>query len=193
MIVSRNTDQMTNSEVARAAIESGAENLSDGVVAPAFWFLIAGAPGILVYKLVNTADSMIGYRSPRYASFGWAAARLDDVLNFVPARLTAILILLPDRGARARPGLVADARSLRSPNAGWPEAAMARRLDVALAGPRRYDGQLADLAWVFEQGRKAPGAEDVDRSVTILWQVWGIVLLMVAAVAGIALISGVSS
>ena len=140
MIVSRDTRDMDRDGVARAAIESAAENLSDGVIAPLFWFLLAGLPGLLVYKIVNTADSMIGYRTPRYAAFGWAAARLDDVLNLIPARLTALLIALPHGQWRALPAIWRDARRHRSPNAGWPEAAMARALGIALAGPRAYNG-----------------------------------------------------
>ena len=139
MIVGRDTAAMQPPDVARAAIESGAENLSDGVIAPAFWFLVAGLPGLFLYKLVNTADSMIGYRNARYERFGWAAARLDDVLNVIPARLTAGLIALT-HGLRGWKAIAADARLHRSPNAGWPEAAMARALGVALSGPRSYDG-----------------------------------------------------
>ena len=136
MIVSRDTAEMTEDAVARSAIESGAENLSDGIIAPALWFLLAGLPGLLVYKIVNTADSMIGYRTPRYADFGWAAARMDDLLNLVPARLTALLIALPGGVLHHWRDIRADAALHRSPNAGWPEAAMARAIGVALAGPR---------------------------------------------------------
>uniref|UniRef100_UPI003563BE0B adenosylcobinamide-phosphate synthase CbiB n=1 Tax=Shimia sp. TaxID=1954381 RepID=UPI003563BE0B len=125
-IVSRDTDGMQADAVARSAIESAAENLSDGVIAPAFWLLVGGLPGLLVYKIVNTADSMIGYRTPRHEAFGWAAARLDDVLNWVPARLTALLIALGHFGLGHWPEIRRDAARHRSPNAGWPEAAMAR-------------------------------------------------------------------
>ena len=129
-IVGRDTASLDAAGVARAAIESAAENLSDGVVAPAFWFLIAGLPGLAVYKVVNTADSMIGHRTPRHEAFGWAAARLDDLLNLVPARLTAGLIALGHGVWRVGP-VLRDARLHRSPNAGWPEAAMALVLDVS--------------------------------------------------------------
>lgn len=183
MIVGRDTTDMTAPDIARAAIESGAENLSDGVIAPAFWFLIAGLPGILIYKVVNTADSMIGYRTPRHEAFGWAAARLDDVLNWIPARLTAVLILvtaLPQKDVR---GIIQDAGKHRSPNAGWPEAAMARALGIALSGPRSYDGERRDFPWVNESGRRDAGAEDIDAAVRQLWYTWALALaLLVAAV-----------
>jgi len=182
MIVGRDTGEMGESEVARAAIESAAENLSDGVIAPAFWFLVAGLPGIMIYKAVNTADSMIGYRTDRHAAFGWAAARLDDLLNLVPARLTAFLIAIC-AGQRDLAGILRDARLHRSPNAGWPEAAMSRALGIALSGPRSYEGRMQDFPWVHEAGRKTANAADIHRSVTILWKAWGAVFLISACLA----------
>ncbi|SDF04567.1 adenosylcobinamide-phosphate synthase CbiB [Sulfitobacter delicatus] len=172
MIVSRDTAEMTEEAVARSAIESGAENLSDGIIAPALWFLVAGLPGLLVYKIVNTADSMIGYRTPRYADFGWAAARMDDLLNLIPARLTALLIALPGGVLHHWRDIRADAALHRSPNAGWPEAAMARATGVALAGPRAYDGQLQQFAWVHGAGARAIGPRAIDAAITRLWQAW---------------------
>lgn len=171
MIVGRDTAPMDESAVARAAIESAAENLSDGVVAPAFWFLVAGLPGILIYKIVNTADSMIGHRTPRHEQFGWAAARLDDLLNLVPARLTAVLIALTHGWLEAAP-ILRDAPKHRSPNAGWPESALAPILDVALAGPRSYGGRMTDYPWVWPEGRRDIGPEDIDAAVRALWRVW---------------------
>ncbi len=182
LIVSRNTRTMTRAQVSRAAIESASENLSDGVIAPALWFLIGGVPGLLIYKVVNTADSMIGYRTVKYEKFGWAAARLDDLMNLVPARLTALLIALPG-GLRLWHGIVRDARRHKSPNAGWPEAAMARRLDIALAGPRVYDGTLQDFAWVNDGARTDIGAEDIDASVAVLWSVWRWAAIATLAIA----------
>lgn len=176
MIVSRDTAKMEGPAVARSAIESGAENLCDGVIAPAFWFLIAGLPGILIYKVMNTADSMIGYRTPRHAAFGWAAARLDDVLNLIPARLTALLIALPAGVVGTWAAIARDARRHRSPNAGWPEAAMARAIDVALAGPRAYDGVMQDFPWVHAPGARDIGPVEIDASVARLWQAWGLAL-----------------
>ena len=176
MIVGRDTRAMAEPDVARAAIESAAENFSDGLVAPAFWFAVAGLPGILIYKAVNTADSMIGHRTPRHEQFGWAAARLDDVLNLIPARLSALLIWLtsPRRGQWR--GIIDDARRHASPNAGWPEAAMARVLNVALSGPRSYHGRLRDFPWVHPQGRRDIGAPEIEAAVTVLWRAWGMVL-----------------
>ena len=178
-IVSRDTSGMDAPRIARSAIESGAENLSDGVIAPAFWFLIAGLPGLLAYKIVNTADSMIGYRNPRYESFGWAAARFDDLLNLAPSRLTALMIAIGARRRLPLADIVADARGHKSPNAGWPEATMARVLDVALAGPRSYDGQMRDLAWVNPDGRREIGAADVEAAISCLWATWAVGLLLV--------------
>ncbi|MEM8820607.1 MAG: adenosylcobinamide-phosphate synthase CbiB [Pseudomonadota bacterium] len=184
-IVGRDTQVLDEAGVARAAIESGAENFSDGVVAPAFWFLLLGLPGIVIYKAVNTADSMIGHRTERHGRFGWAAARLDDGLNFVPARLTAGLIALA--GALAGSGGVEALRVAardgwlhRSINAGWPEAAMAATLGVALAGPRHYGGALTDDPFMNPAGRKTLGAKDIRASVTVLWRAWGLLLAVVA-------------
>ena len=186
MIVSRDTAEMTEPQVARAAIESAAENLSDGVVAPAFWFLLGGLPGLLLYKVVNTADSMIGYRNARYARFGWAAARLDDLLNLVPARLTGLAIAVLTGHLRHWRAIATDARRHRSPNAGWPEAAAARALDVALAGPRSYDGRMQDFPFIHPEGRRAIGAADVSAAVRLLWRVWR---LLLAVCLGIAILS----
>jgi adenosylcobinamide-phosphate synthase len=150
-IVGRDPMSLDAPGVARAAIESLAENFSDGVVAPVFWYLLLGLPGLFAYKMANTLDSMIGHRTPRYRSFGWAAARLDDVLNMVPAPLSGVLLAAAAVfTADCRPGrsltiMLRDGRKHRSPNAGWPESAMAGALGLALAGPRRYpEGLVAD-------------------------------------------------
>jgi adenosylcobinamide-phosphate synthase len=150
-IVGRDPMRLDGAGVARAAIESLAENFSDGVVAPAFWYLVGGLPGIFAYKMANTLDSMIGHKSERYRAFGWAAARLDDVLNLVPAPLSGLLLagaaaLGRDTCAeRALAIMLRDGRRHRSPNAGWPEAAMAGALGLALAGPRHYaEGTVTD-------------------------------------------------
>ncbi|WP_224824033.1 adenosylcobinamide-phosphate synthase CbiB [Cognatishimia sp. MH4019] len=179
-IVGRDTSQMDNPAIARAAIESAAENFGDGVVAPAFWFAIGGLPGLLLYKVTNTADSMIGYRTPRHAEFGWAAARFDDLLNWVPARLTAALIALSHFDFGGWHEIRKDAQLHRSPNAGWPEAAMARVLGVALSGPRSYEGQMQTFPFVNVSGRKDIGPDAVDASVAVLWRAW--ILLLGGAV-----------
>ena len=161
LIVGRDTAAMDRPAVARAAIESAAENLSDGVVAPALWFAVAGLPGMALYKAVNTADSMIGHRTPRFEAFGWAAARADDALNWIPARATALGIAALGGVLRAWPAIAEDARRHRSPNAGWPEAAAARALGVALSGPRRYAGRMADEPFVNARGRRDAGPGDI--------------------------------
>jgi adenosylcobinamide-phosphate synthase len=155
-IVGRDPESLDEYGVVRAAIESLFENFSDGVIAPAFWYLLLGLPGLFAYKTANTLDSMIGHRSPKYLYFGWAAARFDDTLNWIPARLTALLIwlaalVLPGAhvGAAIRTTL-ADAGKHRSPNAGWPEAAAAGALGLALGGPRRYIGTVMNEPWLGE-------------------------------------------
>ena len=183
MIVGRDTNQMDQPQMARAAIESAAENLSDGVVAPAFWLLLGGLPGLLIYKLVNTADSMIGYKTPALAEFGWAAARFDDLLNWVPARITAALIAIQGGVIHDWRAITKDARQHRSPNAGWPEAAMARALGVALAGPRSYDGTQQTFDWVNPHGNRAATPKDIDRSVRMLWTTWALMLGFVLLIA----------
>ena len=182
MIVGRDTAEMSGPDVARAAIESAAENLSDGVVAPIFWYLLLGLPGILAYKLVNTADSMIGHLTPRYAEFGWASARLDDVLNLIPARLTALLIALTHGWLDPAP-ILRDAPKHRSPNAGWPESALAPVLNVALSGPRSYNGVRKHYPWVWPEGRRDPGPDDIDAAADALWRVWAAVLAVAVLVA----------
>lgn len=182
MIVGRDTKNLDQSGVVRGAIESAAENFSDGVVAPVFWFLLFGLPGIMAYKLVNTADSMIGYRNEKYLEFGWAAARLDDVMNYIPARISAGLIVLASGSARALTVVREDANHHRSPNAGWPEAAMAGALGVALSGPRVYAGELTDDTYVNASGRKDLGAGDIRNSVQVLWKSWGLMLALIALV-----------
>ncbi len=171
-IVGRDTKALEEEEVARAAIETLAENASDGVIAPLFWLLIFGLPGIAVYKAINTADSMVGHLNARYADFGWASAKTDDVVNWVPARLTAILFCLAaiiTPGASARAALKAvlhDAGKHKSPNAGWPEAAMAGALHFGLGGPRAYGGEVLNLP-SMGTGRRHLGPNDIRKSITL--------------------------
>lgn len=182
MIVSRDTSTMDESSVVRSALESAAENFSDGVIAPLFWFALAGLPGLLVYKIVNTADSMIGYQNDKYRQFGWASARFDDLLNYIPARLTAFLIWGAGGFRGSWADIARDAGLHRSPNAGWPEAAFSRVLDIALAGPRSYDGEMRRFPYVNATGRKHLSPNDVDSGTRLLWRVWalafGIALLI---------------
>ena len=156
------------------------------MVAPAFWYLLFGLPGILIYKVINTADSMIGYRTEQHEAFGWAAARTDDVLNFLPARLTALLFSALSGRLNQWPEIVKDARKHRSPNAGWPEAALARALDVSLAGPRTYDGAIKDYPLVNPEGRSELNPEDIRRSIGWLWRVWGVLVAVTLAIAFLA-------
>ena len=181
-IVGRDTRNMDSSAIARSAIESAAENLSDGVIAPAFWFAVAGLPGLLIYKITNTADSMIGYRTERHEKFGWAAARFDDLLNIIPARLTALLIWAVTTRPDIR-AILRDAPLHRSHNAGWPEAAMAHGLGIALSGPRSYDGQMRDYPFVNAAGAKALTPDHVDATVAALWKSWGLAVILLGVVS----------
>jgi adenosylcobinamide-phosphate synthase len=181
-IVGRDTSDIDAPAVARGAIESAAENLSDGVVAPAFWFLIGGLPAMLAYKIVNTADSMIGYRTPRHQAFGWAAARFDDLLNWFPARLTAALIAIAHARPDAQRIIRRDAALHRSPNAGWPEAAMAVVLNISLSGPRAYAGQTRDFPFVHPEGHP-PLAPQIDAATRALWRSWSLLILIIAVLA----------
>jgi adenosylcobinamide-phosphate synthase len=171
-IVGRDPMSLDVHGVARAAIESLAENFSDGVVAPVFWYLLLGLPGLLAYKMANTLDSMIGHRTPRYHAFGWAAARLDDVLNTVPAPLSGILLAAAavlaknGRPAHAFTIMLRDGRKHHSPNAGWPESAMAGALGLALAGPRRYPEGLVADPWLGDGSARA-GVSDISRGLQL--------------------------
>jgi len=172
MIVGRNPDALDEAGVARAAIESLSENFSDGVVAPAFWLGVAGLPGIALYKAINTADSMIGHKTPRHLAFGWAAARLDDLVNLPASRLTALLLIVAsgfDRDANpagAWRAVRRDASHHRSPNAGWPEAAMAGALGLRLAGPRVYGAVRVEDGWMGD-GRAEANAADIRRALRL--------------------------
>lgn len=183
MIVGRDTRDMDAPAISRGAIESAAENFSDGVIAPAFWFLIGGLPGLLLYKATNTADSMIGYKTERHLEFGWAAARFDDLLNWIPARLTALLIWLAAGMQGTYRAIRNDAALHRSPNAGWPESTMARALNVALSGPRAYHGRTRAYPFVNETGQHDIGPDQIDQSCKMLWRAWGLFLGLTALIA----------
>ncbi|KNG94014.1 adenosylcobinamide-phosphate synthase CbiB [Pseudaestuariivita atlantica] len=186
MIVGRDVTRLDDTGISRAALESLAENTSDGITAPLFWGALFGLPGIAGYKMVNTLDSMIGYRTERHRAFGWAAARLDDVVNWIPARLTGALFALLSRHPRAAWEVIrADARHHRSPNAGWPEAAMAGALQVRVSGPRLYDTGPTDDPYV-NASAPDPAPRDLARGLALyrrtLW----------AMGAGLALIGGLA-
>ena len=181
MIVGRDTAALDASGVAAAAIESLAESFNDGIVAPAFWLALAGLPGLYAYKAVNTADSLIGHKELRWKDFGWAAARADDVMNLAPARLAGVLIAMaagPGRGAKGFEIMLRDARHHASPNAGWPEAAMAGALGVRLGGPVAYEGLMTDRP-VFGEG-PAPAAADLRRALGIYGRACGLLWAAVA-------------
>ncbi len=168
-IVGRNPAELDEHGVARASIESLAENFADGVVAPVFWYLLFGFPGMVIYKAVNTMDSMVGYKNDRYRYFGAAAALLDDVLNFIPARISGFLITIAAVFApHAKPKealrvMIRDATKHRSPNSGWAEAPMAGALGVALSGPRKYDDHVVDDPWIG-WGRARVTTADIHRA-----------------------------
>lgn len=174
MIVGRDPSRLDKAGVSRAAIESLAENFSDGVVAPVFWYAVFGLPGIIVYKMINTADSMIAYRNEKYLCFGRVAAQIDDLANWLPARISAVLISL---GSGMLNGVVAFRNSMivalrdsglhRSPNAGWPEAAMAGGADIALGGPRIYSEETVQQAYLNSSGKRDLGVTDIKQTIQI--------------------------
>lgn len=188
MIVGRDPEQLDEAGVSRAAIESCAENFSDGVVAPVFWFALLGLPGLLAYKAVNTADSMIGHKNETYQDFGWASARFDDLINLPASRLSGLFIALAAPLAHGSPRrslacVFKDARKHRSPNAGWPEAAMAGSLDIALAGPRVYPGYTVDDPYMNAIGRRQATANDIDRAVFVMIGACAVQALLVLLIA----------
>ena len=183
MIVGRDPSKLDSAGVARAATESLAENTSDGIVAPLFWGVVAGLPGIAAYKAINTLDSMIGHRNDRYLLFGWASARIDDLVNLAPARLTGVLFALTSARPRAALACMArDARHHRSPNAGWPEAAMAGALGIRLSGPRIYDNRVSNEPWVNGDGPD-PTPADLHRGLALYRRAMVALAVLVALVA----------
>jgi adenosylcobinamide-phosphate synthase len=191
-IVGRDTAALDAAGVARAAIESLAENFSDAIVAPVFWMVVAGLPGAALYKAINTADSMVGHRTSRYAVFGWAAARLDDLVNLPASRLAAFLLfaaaalLKNARPAQSWRAVARDAARHRSPNAGYPEAAMAGALGLSLAGPRRYDGVTVDDA-LMGDGRRDANAGDIRRALALYARADAILIAILAALAAMVI------
>jgi adenosylcobinamide-phosphate synthase len=185
-IVGRETKALDEAAVCRAAIESLAENFSDGVVAPLFWMAVSGLPGALAYKAINTADSMIGHKSPRHLAFGWAAARCDDLVNLPASRLSVLWLVLAATllglsPARALSIVLRDARHHRSPNAGWPEAAMAGALGIRLSGPRSYDGVAVDERWVGD-GTSELTARDIRAALKLYRAACGVQIAVLALI-----------
>ncbi|MXN67092.1 cobalamin biosynthesis protein [Stappia sp. GBMRC 2046] len=190
MIVGRDPDLLDEAGVSRASIESCSENFSDGIVAPALWFLLLGLPGLMAYKAVNTADSMVGHKTERHRDFGWASARFDDLVNLPASRLAGFFIAFSAplaRGsiANAFKVMMADAPRHRSPNAGWPEAAMAGALDLALAGPRRYRGYAVEDPFMNEKGRREADADDITRALRVYCGACAIQAAVVGVVAAL--------
>ena len=191
LIVGRDPKTLDKSGVSRAAIESLAENFSDGVVAPAFWYAVFGLPGILVYKMINTADSMIAYRNEKYLWFGRATAHVDDLANWLPARLSALIIAAGAGMLRGKNALInalgcawREAGLHRSPNAGWPEASMAGGIHIALGGPRQYAGEEVLQPYLNASGKRYLEAADIDHALDVFtlacFSMWaGIFVLMI--------------
>ena len=194
-IVGRDPEGLDETGVAKGAIESLAENTSDGVIAPVFWLVIFGLPGIALYKAVNTADSMIGYRSEVYRDFGWAAARLDDLVNLPAARISGFLFALAARFESrkacddALAAMRRDAPNHVSPNAGWPEAAMAGALGIALGGPRAYENVAVELAWMGD-GREELTARDIRSALALYARALNLLLGVLAAMVGVVWLLG---
>jgi adenosylcobinamide-phosphate synthase len=188
-IVGRDTTQLDESGVAKAALESLAENTADGIVAPVFWFAVLGLPGLVAYKAINTADSMIGHKSEKYLHFGFAAAKLDDLVNLPASRLTALFFATAaalnssNAGMRALIAAWRDAGKHRSPNAGWPEAAMAGAMGVRFGGPRNYEGEHVDLPFMGE-GRDQFSSGDITSGLVIydrsLWIMLAVAIVLAA-------------
>jgi adenosylcobinamide-phosphate synthase len=175
-IVGRDVSELDEQGVAAAALESLAESFNDGVVAPIFWFVVGGLPGLFIYKAVNTADSLIGHREPRWRDFGWASARMDDLMNFIPARIAGGLIALAGRGGWRV--MARDAGKHASPNSGWPEAAMAGALNIEMGGPVAYDG-VVTKGPAFGSGPR-PGASDLERGLKVYVTACGLLWLLLA-------------
>lgn len=189
-IVGRDPAMLDEAGVSRAAIESLAENFADGVVAPAFWYALGGLPGLFAYKMLNTADSMIGHMTDKHRDFGRAAAQIDDLANFLPARLSGLLICAAAlvfggivAGLRGFATMMRDARLHRSPNSGWPEAAVAGSLDLALAGPRIYKGDVANEPMLNASGKRQAGFKDIIEAIDLINATLVLTVLLVLAAA----------
>ena len=187
-IVGRDPSTLDESGIAKAALESLAENTADGITAPILWFAVAGLPGIVIYKAINTADSMIGHKSEKYLNFGWAAAKLDDLVNLPASRLTGLMFAAAawfkskTLAQSALSAMWRDAGKHQSPNAGWPEAAMAGALDLKFGGPRQYDGEMVQLPYMGD-GRAQMNASDIDKGLELYDRALFILMAGVALLA----------
>ncbi|KFN38790.1 MAG: cobalamin biosynthesis protein CobD [Sulfuricurvum sp. MLSB] len=179
-LVSRDTENLSESEINKAAVETYAENLSDGVIAPLFYLLVFGLVGLFLYKAVNTLDSMVGYRNEKYEKFGKVSARLDDILNYIPSRITAIIILALFGKLSALKQTWRYGALHESPNAGYPIAAMALSREVSLGGPTSYFGKIKEKPY-FGEGRREITVQDVRRALTLQWKLDTLVIIVLAA------------
>ena len=191
MIVGRNTENLDQREIVRATVESCSENFCDGVVAPVFWSLLLGLPGLVLYKTVNTCDSMVGYRGSRYGAFGWTSARVDDLLNWIPARISAVILFLSMYQAKRNyhwQDIIHDASQHSSPNAGWPEATAAYVLDLTLGGPKYYGTERIDLPWINAKGSQNPLPSDIYRVLSMIIRSIGLIWIFLFSIFGIQLV-----
>ena len=179
-IVGRQTKDLDESNVSRAAVESAAENFSDAVLAPVFWYLLLGLPGLFLYKMTNTADSMIGYKSEKYLLFGFGAAKFDDLMNLIPSRICGMIMCSAYFSKANFLVMFKDAKLHASPNAGWPEAAMASILNVALAGPRIYHDKLTDYEFINSSGRQNMNRKDINYAIKVLNRSWLFVIIIIS-------------
>lgn len=182
-LTARDIHDLDESGVARAAIEAGAEGFLDDLVAPAFWFLLLGLPGLAVYRVVQTADSLIGHVDERHVDFGRFAAALKHRMGWIPARIAGGLIMIAALRQSAGDVMLSDASLHVTPNSGWPEAAMAGALGIATSGPRVYDGEVTDDPWINGRARRALTQRDLRRAIWLLWRAWGVLVLILAGVA----------
>ena len=180
-IVGRDTSHLEESDVVRATVESTAEGFLDGVFAPIFWYLVAGLPGLLLYKFVNTADSMIGYKNEQYSEFGWATAKFDDLLNFIPARIVPFAVGLSQLSLTPIKKAFEEGSNHRSINAGWPEAAFSSVLGIALSGPRSYEGETQHYPYINPQGRKDLDKVDIKDCIKLTWKSWAAAITVLVA------------
>jgi adenosylcobinamide-phosphate synthase len=185
-VTGQDVSTLDESGVARATIEAGAEGFLDDLVAPAFWFLVLGLPGLAVFKMVQTADSLIGHVDERHVEFGRSALRLKHWLTWIPARIAGGLLVIAAMRQSAGDVMLSDASLHVTPNTGFPEAAIAGGLKIALSGPRIYDGEVTDDPWINGRARRVLTAHDLKRAIRLIWRAWAVLVLMLGGVAYVA-------